>query len=141
MRRRLVLAVLFACGSPPPAAPGAVVNATPRSFCANQETVIDLDSSGTSSHLTLVAVAPSLADTTEFPLAVEWSLPGNWPSSCAKTAARPCIEGDPTVDHTHDSLGPFRMFGYDSSTNPIVSTRVVNETAVVLDYLNKYVMK
>jgi hypothetical protein len=45
------------------------------------------------------------------------------------------------LDHTHDVFGPFRMFGYDSSANPIVSTRVVNETAVVLDHLNKAVMK
>jgi hypothetical protein len=44
-------------------------------------------------------------------------------------------------DHTQDGVGPFRMFGYDSNGNPIVSRRVVNETAVVLDYLNTVVLK
>lgn len=33
------------------------------------------------------------------------------------------------------------MFGYDPSQNPIIAARVVNETAVVLDYLNKVVMR
>jgi hypothetical protein len=33
------------------------------------------------------------------------------------------------------------MFAYDGSGNPIMATRVVNETAVVLDYLNKSIMK
>lgn len=45
------------------------------------------------------------------------------------------------LDHTNDIIGPFRHFGYDGSGNPIVSARVVNETAVVLDYLNKNVMR
>jgi hypothetical protein len=45
------------------------------------------------------------------------------------------------LDHTNDVIGPFRMFGYDSQGNPIVSARVVNESAVVLEYLNKVVMK
>lgn len=45
------------------------------------------------------------------------------------------------LDHSSDGLGPFRMFGYDSGSNPIVSARVVNETAVVLEYLNKVVMR
>lgn len=45
------------------------------------------------------------------------------------------------LDHTHDAVGPFRMFGYDSGNQPVVATRVVNETAVVLDYLNRFVMK
>jgi hypothetical protein len=45
------------------------------------------------------------------------------------------------LDHTNDLVGPFRMFGYDSGANPIVSARVVNESAVVLDYLNKVVLK
>ncbi len=45
------------------------------------------------------------------------------------------------LDHTHDFFGPFRMFGYDGGANPILSARVVNETATVLDYLNKVVMR
>lgn len=45
------------------------------------------------------------------------------------------------LDHTHDALGPFRMFGYDVAANPIVTGRVVNETVVVLDYVNKVVMR
>jgi len=44
-------------------------------------------------------------------------------------------------DHTHDGVAPFRMFGYDSSGNPVISRRVVNETIVVLDYLNKVVLQ
>ncbi len=102
VRRWLALAALcLACGSPPPPAPGAVVNASPASFCAEQETVIQLDSSGTSSHLTLVPVAP---DPSEFPLTLDWSLPGHSALSCAKTGKRPCIEGDPMIDHTHEVL-------------------------------------
>jgi hypothetical protein len=101
-RRWLALAALgLSCGSPPSPAPGAVVNATPPSFCADRETVIELDSSGTSPHLTLVPVAP---DPSEFPLAIEWSLPGHLPVSCARTNARPCIEGDPMIDHTREVL-------------------------------------
>lgn len=45
------------------------------------------------------------------------------------------------LDHTHDLVGPFRMFGYDAGQNPIVARRVVNETAVVLDYLNSVVLR
>jgi hypothetical protein len=45
------------------------------------------------------------------------------------------------LDHTHDVIGPFRMFGYESNSLPIMSTRVVNETVVVLDYLNKVVLR
>lgn len=45
------------------------------------------------------------------------------------------------LDHTHDIFGPFRMFGYDGGNQPIVTARVVNETVVVLDYLNKVVMR
>jgi hypothetical protein len=45
------------------------------------------------------------------------------------------------LDNTGERVGPFRMFGYDSSNNAIVSERVVNETVVVLDYLNKVVMR
>lgn len=101
-RRWLALAALcLACGSPPSPAPGAVVSASPPSFCADRETVLELDSSGTSPHLTLVPVAP---DPSEFPLTVDWSLPGHLPLSCAKTELRPCIEGDPTIDHTREIL-------------------------------------
>jgi hypothetical protein len=45
------------------------------------------------------------------------------------------------LDHTNDIIRPFRMFGYDSNSSPIISARVVDETAIVLDYLNKVVMK
>ncbi len=45
------------------------------------------------------------------------------------------------LDHTPDAIGAFRMFGYDGNGQPIVARRVVNETVVVLDYLNKVVMK
>jgi hypothetical protein len=45
------------------------------------------------------------------------------------------------LDHTHDATGPFRMFGYDGNGSPVVSARVVNETVVVLDYLNTVVMR
>lgn len=66
----------------------------------------------------------------------------------AKTAA-PNHAPDPVdfksytyrLDATHDSVGPFRMFGYDGNAQPIVARRVVSETVVVLDYLNKVVMK
>lgn len=45
------------------------------------------------------------------------------------------------LDATNDLIGPFRMFGYDASGNTIIASRVVNETAVVLDYLNKHVLR
>ena len=43
-------------------------------------------------------------------------------------------------DASHDLAGPFRLFGYDVNGSPVIARRVVNETAVVLDYLNKVVM-
>ena len=101
MFRRLALALCVACGSPPPPATGAVINALPASICEGEETVVQLDSSGTSPHLTLVPVPP---DPSEFPLTLDWSFPGHPPVSCATTDMRPCIEGDPTIDHTHEVL-------------------------------------
>jgi hypothetical protein len=44
------------------------------------------------------------------------------------------------LDRTHESLGPFRMFGWEQG-RPIISARVVNETANVLEFLNKNVMR
>lgn len=45
------------------------------------------------------------------------------------------------LDRTNDAIGPFRMFGYDSGARPILSARVVNETALVLEHVNKHVMR
>jgi hypothetical protein len=97
MRWVPVLVVAMACGSPPSPAPSAVVNATPASVCAGQETVVELDSSGTAGHLTLVPAPP---DPSEYPLTVRWSFPGFELATCA-TAMAPCIEG---VDHTNEQL-------------------------------------
>ena len=44
------------------------------------------------------------------------------------------------LDATHASIGPFRMFGWEQG-RPVISARVVNETANVLEYLNKNVMR
>ncbi len=44
------------------------------------------------------------------------------------------------TDHSDDLAGPFRQFGYDRNL-PILSARVVNETVVTLDYLNKVVLQ
>jgi hypothetical protein len=44
------------------------------------------------------------------------------------------------LDHSDDQIGPFRMFGYATGNQPIISGRVANETAVVLDYLNTHVL-
>jgi hypothetical protein len=43
------------------------------------------------------------------------------------------------LDHSLDQLGPFRMFGWEQG-RPIISARVVNESANVLDFLNKNVL-
>jgi hypothetical protein len=43
------------------------------------------------------------------------------------------------LDHTHEAFGPFRMFGWEQG-QPIISARVVNETANVLEFLNKNVL-
>jgi hypothetical protein len=102
--------LFLACGSPPPPAPSAVINASPASVCAGQETVVVLDSTGTAGHLTLVPAPP---DMTEYPLKVHWTFPGHTMTTCEKTMTLPCIDG---VDRTTDSL----MIG-DVST---VSVRV-----------------
>jgi hypothetical protein len=44
------------------------------------------------------------------------------------------------LDATHASIGPFRMFGWEQG-RPVIAARVVNETANVLEYLNKNVMR
>ena len=96
--KRLLVLLAFACGSPPPAAPSAVINASPASVCANTESVVTLDSSGTAGHLTLVPAPP---DKSEYPLKIKWTFPGHAITTCEKTMDRPCIDG---VDRTSDSL-------------------------------------
>ncbi len=44
------------------------------------------------------------------------------------------------LDNTQPVLGPFKHFGWDQG-RPIISARTVNETAVVLEYLNKNVLR
>jgi hypothetical protein len=44
------------------------------------------------------------------------------------------------LESTHQSFGPFRLFGWDQG-RPVISQRVINETAVVLEYLNKNVLR
>ena len=48
----------------------------------------------------------------------------------------------PTYRLTASATGqaPFRMLGYNSAGQAILNQRVVNETAIVLDYLNRYVI-
>ncbi len=45
------------------------------------------------------------------------------------------------LDHTVTAGAPFRMFGYRSNGSTILSARVINETAVVLENLNKQMVK
>jgi hypothetical protein len=44
------------------------------------------------------------------------------------------------LDHTPELAGPFRMFGWDQG-RPVITARVVNETANVLEFLNKNVLR
>jgi hypothetical protein len=44
------------------------------------------------------------------------------------------------LDSSINQFGPFRMFGWDQG-RPVVAQRVVNETANVLEFLNKNVMR
>lgn len=44
------------------------------------------------------------------------------------------------LDRTHESIGPFRMFGWEQG-RPVIAARMVNETANVLEFLNKNVMR
>jgi hypothetical protein len=44
------------------------------------------------------------------------------------------------LDATNAFFGPFRMFGWDQG-RPVISQRVVNETANTLEYLNKNVLR
>jgi hypothetical protein len=44
------------------------------------------------------------------------------------------------LDSTNPFFGPFRMFGWDQG-RPVISQRVVNETANLLDYLNTNVLR
>lgn len=44
------------------------------------------------------------------------------------------------LEHSFEQLGPFKMFGWDQG-RPVISARVVNETANVLEFLNKNVLK
>ena len=45
------------------------------------------------------------------------------------------------LDHTATGGSPFRMFGYRSNGSTILSARVINETAVVLENINKQMGK
>jgi hypothetical protein len=49
------------------------------------------------------------------------------------------------LNHTAPGASPFRMFGWSGSNNgasgPVISSRVANETAVVLTYINKSILK
>ena len=45
------------------------------------------------------------------------------------------------LEHSHDGIGPFRMFGYAEGGRAVLTGRVANETAVVLEYLNKNVLR
>ncbi len=56
----MLIAALAACSGPPPAAPAAVINATPSSVCVGDDfrTQIHLDSRGSSPQLTLVYTRP-----------------------------------------------------------------------------------
>lgn len=44
------------------------------------------------------------------------------------------------LDSSPNIFGPFRMFGWDQG-RPVIAARVVNETANVLEFLNKNVMR
>jgi hypothetical protein len=44
------------------------------------------------------------------------------------------------LEHQSDRVAAFRHFGYDSNGQPVVTARVVDETANVLDFLNKNVL-
>jgi hypothetical protein len=44
------------------------------------------------------------------------------------------------LESTNPLIGPFRMFGWDQG-RPVISQRVVNETAVTLEYLNTKILR
>ncbi len=67
--------VLLACSGPPPAAPAAVINATPSSVCVGDDfrTQVHLDSRGSSPQLTLVYTRP---DPDAGDITYDWSFSG-----------------------------------------------------------------
>ena len=77
-----------ACAGPPPPAPSAVIEASPRAVCLGDgnATRITLDSSSSSPELTLVPVPRKPTDP---PLGILWSFAGS---------AYEITEGDPTAD-------------------------------------------
>jgi hypothetical protein len=124
--RPTLATLLFACSSPPPQAPAAVINATPSSVCAGDafRTQIHLDSRGSAPELTLVYMRP---DPDAGELHYDWSLTGN---VCIGASAGPC---DVKVDEASiDSLG--EMSGSDvlftmAGDRPVTATLTVTNAA------------
>lgn len=74
--RYVVCALAVACGEPPPPAPSAVINASPKAVCVGDgfATAIHLDAKQSLPYLTLVYVRPAAGSP---PLKYAWSFEGS----------------------------------------------------------------